>query len=174
MANMMEQVREFMIAMDQEMGDTIKFRAELLRIRLITEEANETAQAIYGQDMVKAVDGLCDQLYVVLGTFVAFGFTPEQVGMLFNEVHRSNMAKTGGGLDTFGKVRKPANWTPPNIKGLLNDMMCEYYVEIISQSDVYLSGPHPLEYCNDMIAISPMKEIDGVNMSIKRRQIGNL
>lgn len=126
MANMHEQVKEFMIAMHQDMLEgEIGFCAETLRIRLILEEANEVAQAIYAHDLVKTVDGLCDSMYVILGTFIAMGFTSKQVGILFNEVHKSNMAKAGGKLDSFGKVQKPEGWSPPDIEGVLEEMVSE-------------------------------------------------
>lgn len=171
MPNMMEQVKEFMIVMDQERGDTIAFRAELLRIRLILEEANETAQAIYSHDMPATVDGLCDQLYVILGTFIAFGFTPSQVCKLFDEVHRSNMAKSGGGFDAFGKVRKPDGWTPPDMHTLLDGMIECYVVSYESASlpdDRFYSAASTFSNCTEMIGIME-KNDQFVNIKLERR-----
>lgn len=172
MPNMLHQVKEFMTAMNQDMGDTISWRSELLRIRLITEEANETAQAIYTHDMPMAIDGLCDQLYVILGTFIAFGFTSEQVATFFNEVHRSNMSKIGGGLDDFGKVQKPKDWTPPDIQGILEDMLYEYFVimQIKDRTDTLTI------LCNSELdarqIADVLKENKGfINIIVERRRI---
>ena len=38
---------------------------------------------------------------------------------IWDEVHRTNMAKEGGGSRTDGKIMKPAGWQPPDIAGLL-------------------------------------------------------
>ena len=72
--------------------------------------------AIDKGDLVGAIDGIVDLLYVTLGTAVAFGI---DVAPFFAEVHRSNMAKTGGGLDAGGKVTKPPGWVAPDIAGVL-------------------------------------------------------
>jgi len=83
----------------------------LLRARLIAEEAAETVVALVGRDealkvlikqleraasarrapnLVEAIDGLCDVLYVVLGTAEKLSCDIEP---FFDEVHRSNMTK---------------------------------------------------------------------------------
>jgi len=122
--DMQAMVRDFMEACDQVIGPQPGLRDQLLRIRLILEEPTETAKAIYGNDLLEAIDGLCDSLYVILGTAVAFGV---DIYPFFAEVHRSNMAKrhpdTGKVLkDLFGKVIKPAGWTPPDIEGVFRDL----------------------------------------------------
>lgn len=122
--NMQEMVHEFMLACDQVIGDGPGMRDQLLRIRLITEEPMETARAIYGNDLLDAIDGLADSLYVILGTAIAFGI---DIYPFFTEVHRSNMAKrdpvTGKVVkDAFGKVIKPEGWTPPDIAGVFREM----------------------------------------------------
>lgn len=66
-------------------------------------------------DLVEAVDGFADQLYVVHGAALAFGV---HMAPVFAEVHRSNMAKKGGPV-VDGKLRKPPGWTPPDIEGEL-------------------------------------------------------
>lgn len=117
-------------------GDTPEMRAAELRARLILEEAVETAVGIVGKnkafdlfwdeidspkfnsfgpeddrgDMVEAVDGLCDLLYVVLGAFDAFGIDAEP---FFQIVHEANMTKLGGPKDEHGKALKPPGFVPP-------------------------------------------------------------
>jgi predicted HAD superfamily Cof-like phosphohydrolase len=118
-----------------------------LRISLMKEELEETIMAmkslsLTGQpaDMAEVADGLADLCYVAIGTAVAYGIPLDQV---FEEVHRSNMAKAIKCPDCFdavhariecqtckdtgyvvtyrsdGKVLKPEGWTPPDIKGVL-------------------------------------------------------
>lgn len=103
-----------------------------LRARLIAEEAAETVAALVGSehagrilaeyaagaaasgqkpDLVEAVDGLCDLIYVGYGTAEAVGVDLEPY---FDAVHESNMAKTGEAVDEHGKKgRKPPGWEPP-------------------------------------------------------------
>ena len=118
-----------------------------LRARLILEEALETVDGLCGfaranelveecvmrhrtkraacklwrhePDLVEAVDGLCDLIYVVYGTAEAIGIDLEP---FFDEVHRSNMRKTAGdkGDGVPGKRgHKPSGWEPPQIADLL-------------------------------------------------------
>lgn len=79
--------------MGQEMPETPtiptdKIRA--LRLELVREENQEIFDS---HNLVDIVDGLCDLLYVTLGTFTAYGFKSELVDELFSEVQRSNMSK---------------------------------------------------------------------------------
>jgi predicted HAD superfamily Cof-like phosphohydrolase len=83
-----------------------------LRVSLIQEELNEFAKAGFGRDIVGVADALADLLYVVYGAAVSYGIDMEEV---FQEVHRSNMTKTGGGKASNGKVLKGPNWDPPNL-----------------------------------------------------------
>jgi len=94
------------------------FPAEL-RIRLIEEELAEFREAVAQGDLVEVVDALCDLLYVTYGAGVALGVDLEP---FFVEVHRSNMAKRGGAQRTDGKQLKPADWQPPRIAELLEDL----------------------------------------------------
>lgn len=54
------------------------------------------------------VKEVCDLLYVAEGTLVALGVHPDA----FDEVHRSNMSKPGGGHRADGKVLKGPDYTP--------------------------------------------------------------
>ncbi len=73
-------------------------------------------------NFVETIDGLCDLKYVVEGTFEAFGVDGEP---FWDEVHRSNMMKVNGPRRADGKILKPADWTPPDIAGVLAKMLVQ-------------------------------------------------
>jgi predicted HAD superfamily Cof-like phosphohydrolase len=72
-------------------------------------------------DIVESVDGLCDLLYVVFGSFDAFGIDAEP---FFQLVHEANMTKLSGPKDEHGKKLKPPGFVPPQerIRALLVKM----------------------------------------------------
>jgi predicted HAD superfamily Cof-like phosphohydrolase len=112
------QVEEFHRAMGLPVGDSRApaFSRTTLRVDLIEEELDELKVAIEAQDLVAASDALADLAYVVLGAAVEWGLPLPPV---FDEVHRSNMAKVGGPKREDGKQLKPPGWTPPDIAGVL-------------------------------------------------------
>lgn len=63
-----------------------------LRINLMQEELNEIKEAIENNDFVEISDGLCDLMYVLVGSILEFGLK-DKFNELFNEVQRSNMSK---------------------------------------------------------------------------------
>lgn len=87
-----------------------------LRQGLIDEEVEELREANLNRDIVEVADALADIIYVACGTALVYGIDLEAV---FEEVHRSNMAKLGpDGQPIYrgdGKVLKPEGWTPPAI-----------------------------------------------------------
>lgn len=96
MSKQHKQVNEFMKVMGQEMPEqpTIPLPPiQHLRYNLIDEENIELRGAADNNDIVEVADALCDLLYVTLGAFTAYGFSPELVEELFDEVQRSNMSK---------------------------------------------------------------------------------
>jgi predicted HAD superfamily Cof-like phosphohydrolase len=111
-----QMVEDWHRAMGAPVGTTPAIRRPELRAELIWEEADETYTAIYGGDLVAAIDGLCDLLYVVYGTAVEFGV---DLAPFFAEVHAANLRKAGGPVREDGKIGKPPGWTPPDIAGLL-------------------------------------------------------
>lgn len=115
-ANAQRHVREFHEAFGLTLGDEPAIRDADLRVKLLREEALEAAEAIEAGDLVKAVDGLIDTIYVCLGALVAFGVDGDPI---FDEVHRTNMAKVGGTRREDGKWLKPPGWQPPRIAELL-------------------------------------------------------
>jgi len=90
-----------------------------LRKSLIEEECRELLEAIDQRDMPAAIDGGCDLIYVVLGSFVSWGVNLDP---FFAEVHRANMRKTGGPKRGDGKILKPEGWESPDIAGILAEM----------------------------------------------------
>ena len=87
-----------------------------LRGKLIREEVSETLKALEDYDLVELADGIVDSIVVLLGAAVSFGI---DIRPLWDEVHRANMEKVGGGFRSDGKVMKPPGWRPPDIAGLL-------------------------------------------------------
>ena len=116
MNRMQHQVQEFC----EKFGIPTAKHPELwdreLRRKLIAEEAIETITAIDQGDFECAIDGLCDLAYVVFQAAAVWGIDLQE---FFDEVHRANMAKEGGGKRADGKILKPAGWTPPDIAGIL-------------------------------------------------------
>lgn len=89
-----------------------------LRALLILEEVGETLKAIGQNDLVGVADGIADSIVVLLGTAVSYGI---DMSPIWEEVHRANMAKEGGGKSDVGKTLKPKGWIPPRIKELLEE-----------------------------------------------------
>lgn len=67
-------------------------------------------------NLIDAIDGICDLLYVTLGAAVRLGIDIEP---FFAEVQQANMAKVGGDTRPDGKILKPEGWQPPDIEGVL-------------------------------------------------------
>jgi len=116
------QVAEFHRALDIPIGDTPELRRKELRLGVISEEYVELCEAIEADDMVEAIDALCDLLYVIYGAAVEWGVDLEP---FFQEVHRTNMNKVGGPTRADGKRLKPEGWQPPNIAGILRQQITE-------------------------------------------------
>ena len=128
-------VREFHQAFGQRTGEKPEFpdrEERILRRKLITEEFNELTDAEYANDLVEVADALADIIYIVCGTAVSYGIPLDDV---FAEVHRSNMAKLVNGKvirREDGKVQKPAEWTPPDIRSILDKANTKYICKIAS------------------------------------------
>jgi len=88
-----------------------------LRIKLLTEEVQEYAEAARTGDLVEVLDALADIGYILAGTIINHGMQ-HIFDEAFDEVHRSNMAKLVDGKvlrREDGKVMKPEGWTPPQL-----------------------------------------------------------
>lgn len=122
MTNMYLDVKEFQTAVGQNVGEKPEFPdggERVLRMRLLKEEFDEYNQSEYDNDLVNLAKELADIIYIVCGTAVSYGIPLDRV---FDEVHRSNMAKLVDGKPIRrddGKILKPEGWTPPDIKKVL-------------------------------------------------------
>ena len=116
-------VKDFHVAFGQLVGTTpnLPDTAErTLRMRLLAEEMSEYQMAEADNDIVEIADALADIIYIACGTAVAYGIPLDKI---FDEVHRSNMAKLVDGKPLYredGKVMKPAGWKAPDVKAILD------------------------------------------------------
>ena len=93
-----------------------------LRIKLLTEEVQEYAEAARTGDLVEVLDALADIGYILAGTILNHGMQ-NIYDKAFSEVHRSNMEKLADGKvlrRDDGKVMKPEGWQPPNLSQFLD------------------------------------------------------
>lgn len=121
MNKQLEQVKKFMETFEQEVASnpTIPNLSIIhLRTALAIEEVMETDQAAVRGDLVGVADGLGDQLYILLGTFLAYGFHEKAV-RIFDEIQRSNMSKANpdGSVtkSATGKVIKSPTYSPADL-----------------------------------------------------------
>lgn len=98
---------------------TMLTRRKLIeRANFMQEELNEFIAAVQENDLTGVADALVDLVYVAKGTAVQLGLPWQE---LFNEVHRSNMAKERG----VGKrgnlvdLIKPEGWEQPGLYEIL-------------------------------------------------------
>lgn len=124
MSNWYNDVKDFQTAFGQLVGEKPELpglNERCLRIRLLEEEFEEYMTAEGNDDIVEITDALADLIYIACGTAVSYGIPLDKV---FEEVHRSNMAKLVDGKPLYredGKVMKPEGWQPPNIEKILED-----------------------------------------------------
>lgn len=88
----------------------------LIRHKHTLEEMDELKEAIESQNLVTISDALCDVLYFIIGTGVAYGIPLDEC---FSEVHRSNMSKErppGGG---DAKAVKGRDYFKPDIASII-------------------------------------------------------
>lgn len=89
------------------------------RLMRQAEEGDELYEAVCHGDFVKAFDALLDAAYIVYGTALRFGITPEQWDRGFEAVHAANMRKIRAERKEDSKygnttdIVKPAGWTGP-------------------------------------------------------------
>lgn len=92
-----------------------------LRRKLLAEEFKEYMDAEDQNDLAEIAKELSDVIYIAYGTAVAYGIPMDAV---FDEVHRSNMAKLGPDGKVIrrddGKVLKPQGWTKPDIGAIVD------------------------------------------------------
>jgi predicted HAD superfamily Cof-like phosphohydrolase len=115
-------VKDFHVAFGQRVGEKPELPnndERILRVNLIAEEIEEYMDAEENNDIVEIADALADIIYIACGTAVSYGIPLDEI---FNEVHRSNMAKLVDGKvlrRADGKIQKPEGWTAPDIKSII-------------------------------------------------------
>ena len=92
--------------------------------RHISEEVQETFNAVADEDWSKAVDGLVDTIVVSAGALISL-LGRDGAEAAWDAVHCANMSKVDGSLGPIrwrsdGQVGKPENWVGPeaNIESL--------------------------------------------------------
>jgi predicted HAD superfamily Cof-like phosphohydrolase len=151
-ALLQEDVNRFMRAMGQTVRgypQTPPDEERKLRIRLVTEEFDETIDALIelgnpslsrGRELdllAELADGIADLVYVLVGTASTFGITLNDV---WEAVQNANLAKTKGAVREDGKRLKPPGWAAPNIQGIIAEQVAEHKF-----ADNRISGPSGLE-----------------------------
>ena len=122
MSNVFQDVKEFQTAVGQNVGTKPQFPSaseRILRMKLLKEEFDEYNEGETNNDLENIAKELADIIYIVCGTAVSYGIPLDRV---FDEVHRSNMAKLVDGKPVRrddGKILKPEGWTPPDVKKIL-------------------------------------------------------
>lgn len=126
MKKLLDDVAAFHHATDTPILDKPEFPADgrrALRADLIEEEVKELLEAEDADDLVEVADALVDIIYVTVGHALEYGIPLDRV---WDEVQRSNMAKIDPATGKVrkredGKVLKPEGWTPPDVRGVLNE-----------------------------------------------------
>jgi predicted HAD superfamily Cof-like phosphohydrolase len=122
MTDMFNSVVEFQKAFGQLVSNEPvfpDFETRKLRAKLLKEEFDEYVKAELENDFIEVADALADLIYIACGTAASYGIPLDKV---FEEVHRSNMAKLVDGKPLKredGKVIKPEGWKPPDIEGVI-------------------------------------------------------
>lgn len=85
------------------------------RLRFMTEELEEYYEAARKGDLVEAVDGLLDLIYVAAGTLWFMGIPSQKC---WDAVQTANMAKVLGTTHRGNRLdaAKPAGWQPPQLR----------------------------------------------------------
>jgi len=117
MTNVFEDQKKFMTACDQTV-DVTNGDQLALYLELIAEECGELSTALKAQDKIETLDALIDIMVVTTGALHSLGVDPEGA---WNEVMKTNFAKIDAETGKVnkrddGKVLKPTNWTPPDLK----------------------------------------------------------
>lgn len=119
MTNPFRDQARFMTACDQSVGEINSRQFDLYK-NLIKEEYEELTQA---KSQLEELDALVDILVVTIGAIHSIGANAEGA---WNEVMRTNLAKIDSKTGKVrkredGKVLKPDDWQPPNLRPYLYD-----------------------------------------------------
>ena len=124
MTDMFNSVVEFQKAFGQLVSDKPEFpdsKTRILRMRLLSEEFVEYNTAEHDNNFIEVADALADLIYIACGTAASYGIP---LNAIFEEVHRSNMAKLVDGKPLKredGKIIKPEGWKPPDIEKIIKE-----------------------------------------------------
>lgn len=125
--NVFEAVQEFNDKFEFKVQDTPGFLDKhLFHVReyFMAEELDEYVRAHDDKNLPEVLDGLIDLLYVVVGTMIFHGWTPEQMAEAFRRVHEANMKKVRVLTESESKrgtlydAKKPEGWQPPDLEDL--------------------------------------------------------
>lgn len=92
------------------------------RLKFLYEELDEFTVAHNKDDLVGAVDGLLDLVYVALGTLLNMGLSTKQIEQCWNTIQEANINKIRVSSADESKrghssdVRKPLDWVSPEKK----------------------------------------------------------
>ena len=110
-----------------------------LQLDMLNEEIEELADAFVTGDFAGQVDAILDWIYVGIGCLHEMGFSAEQINLLMEEVHASNLTKTDDrGQPVFsetGKVLKGDNYVQADIAGLIREMQAGLGTTTLGGSD---------------------------------------
>lgn len=150
MSHLQDLVRKFHEVTNQPTSPApVEFRKADMRATVHAEEAIESVIALVGAaraqtivigqlaevlqkvsrdkktapSIVDAVHECCDMIIVALGTLEYLGLTSAEVGLVFDEVMRANIAKAGGPVREDGKQLKPEGWRPADTAGVLRQVV---------------------------------------------------
>jgi predicted HAD superfamily Cof-like phosphohydrolase len=120
MGNVFEDQTKFMIACDQSVCEWNISQLNMYHT-LIKEEVSELQEAFDANDHVEILDALIDIIVVTVGAINSMGANAQGA---WDEVMKTNFAKidsTTGKVKKRedGKVLKPQNWQPPNLKSFI-------------------------------------------------------
>jgi predicted HAD superfamily Cof-like phosphohydrolase len=120
MRSLMRDVAKFHEKFGRPIGSTpllLSKEDTTLRIGLISEEALELIDAMRSGNLTEIADGIADLIYVTVGASLEYGIDADAV---WDEVQRSNLTKSGGGVRYDGKILKGPNFEPPEIDRILS------------------------------------------------------
>lgn len=123
-SSMIKSVEYFMKASGQTINDTptiVSFQDAVLRAKLTAEENNETLEAWEDENKVEILDGLCDQLYVLLGSILTYGMQDIFIKAFARVCDNNNSKAVDGKVirNDEGKILKPDGFVPVDLSDLI-------------------------------------------------------
>lgn len=114
-------VKEFHETYGQPIRTTpeLNIPEKLMRLALVTEEAEEYDEAVETDDLVEIADALADIVYVAYGAAISHGIDLDEI---LKEVQRSNLSKLENGKvlrREDGKILKGKDFSEPDIATIL-------------------------------------------------------